>query len=189
MYKRLIKYFFNGLIFLVPISLTVYIFYISFTTVDNFIQGYISEYLPKKIPGMGLLVMVVLITILGYMAQSLIFKPIRNLIDKIFQKTPLIKVLYSSIKDLLSAFVGQDKKFNKPVLVLMNKSESIYKIGFLTSSELSKLGFIDMVAIYLPHSYNFSGELYIVKKENVTPLNIPASDVMKYIISGAVTKI
>jgi uncharacterized membrane protein len=189
MYKRLIRYFFNGLIFLLPVGLTIYIFYISFTAIDNFIQGFVTEYLPKRIPGIGIFAVIILVTLLGFMAQSFIFKPIHRLVDKLFQKTPIVKVLYSSIKDLLSAFVGQDKKFDKPVLVLMNKSESIYKIGFLTSSDLSKLGVINMVAVYLPHAYNFSGELFIVPADNIKPLNIQASDAMKYIISGAVTKI
>ena len=172
-----------------PVGLTIYIFYISFTTIDNFIQSFVTEYLPKQIPGIGILAVIIIVTLLGYIVQSFIFKPIHRLIDKLFQKTPIVKVLYTSVRDLLSAFVGQDKKFDKPVLVLMNKSESIYKIGFLTSSDLSKLGVINMVAVYLPHSYNFSGEIFIVPIENIKPLNIPSSDAMKYIVSGAVTKI
>jgi uncharacterized membrane protein len=189
MYKRLIRYFFNGLIFLVPVGLTLYIFYISFTSIDNFIQGYVTEYLPKKIPGLGILAVIVSITVLGVLAQNFIFKPIRNLIDNIFQKIPIIKILYSSIKDFLSAFIGQDKKYDKPVLVLMNKSANVYKIGFMTNEDLSSLGLKNMVAVYFTHSYTFSGEVFVVPKENIQPLNISSTEALKFTLSGGVTKI
>jgi uncharacterized membrane protein len=133
--------------------------------------------------------MLVLITLLGFVGQSIIFRPIRKMTDQLFRKAPLVRILYSAIRDLLSAFVGQDKKFNKPVLVKVNKISDLEKIGFITAEDLSELDINDKVAVYFPHSYNFSGELFIVPKEQIKPLNIAASEAMKFVLTGGITKV
>ena len=103
---------------------------------------------------------------------------------------PLIKTIYESVTDLLSAFVGNKKKFNVPVMVKMNKESDIYKLGFLTREDLSQLGIPNTyVAVYLPHSYNFSGNMFVVPSTQVTTLNLPSSEVMKFIVSGGVIDI
>jgi uncharacterized membrane protein len=105
------------------------------------------------------------------------------------EKAPLIKVIYSSVKDLLSAFVGKERKFDKPVLVHLDKGGILSRLGFITSENLDDLGIKDRVSVYLPSSYGVLGELYIVPAERVTPLDINSADVMKFIVSGGVTKI
>ena len=102
-------------------------------------------------------------------------------------KIPIVKLIYSAVKDLLGAFVGDKKKFNKPVLVRINKDNSLYQIGFVTQPDLSDLGLQDMVVVYFPHSYAFSGFHYFVPKENIKPLNIPGPMAMKFIVSGGVS--
>jgi len=102
-------------------------------------------------------------------------------------KIPLVKLIYSAVKDLLGAFVGDKKKFNKPVLVRMNKENNLYQIGFITQSDLSDIGLTDMVVVYFPHSYAFSGYHYFVPKESIKPLDIPGPTAMKFIVSGGVS--
>ena len=187
--KTLARYFLQGLLFIAPSAITVYIIYIVFTVVDNFIQGFVSGYIPFRIPGLGILAVLLIITLLGFIGQSFIFRPFRIILDRVFQHAPLVKVLYSAIRDLLSAFVGQEKKFNKPVLVKVNTISELEKIGFITTEDLSDLGISDKVAVYFPHSYNFSGELFIVPKEHIKPLKISAAEAMKFIVSGGVTKV
>jgi uncharacterized membrane protein len=189
MLKRIIRYFFQGLIFFAPSAATLYIMYIVFTYVDNFIQSFIQGLLPFKIPGLGIIVILFLITFLGFIGQSILFRPIAMMVDRLFQKAPLVRVLYSAIRDLLSAFVGKEKKFNKPVLVKVNTVSELEKMGFITNEDLSDLNIKDKVAVYFPHSYNFSGEMFIVPKELVKPLNISSSEAMKFIVSGGVTKV
>jgi uncharacterized membrane protein len=183
------RYFFQGVLFIAPVGITLYIVYLLFTYVDGYLQSLIKEYLPFNIPGLGILLLVLLITLLGFIAQSILFRPIKHLIDKIMKNVPLIKVLYSALSDLFSAFVGTEKKFNKPVLVKVNLISDLEKMGFLTSEDLSDLDIKDKVTVYFPHSYNFSGEMFIVPKEHITPLNIPAAEAMKFIVSGGVTKV
>jgi uncharacterized membrane protein len=108
----------------------------------------------------------------------------------LISQAPLIKVIYTSIKDFISAFVGKDRRFTEPVLVKVNRQSDIEKLGFITQKDLSNIGIPQgRVAVYLPHSYNFSGNLFIVPVENVTPLNAPPAEVMKFIVTAGVTSI
>ena len=187
--KRLVRYFLQGLLYLAPTAVTIYIVYLVFRFVDGPIRQYIVNILDIDIPGTGLLVILVGITLLGFIGQTILFRPIRLLIDKIMKNAPLVKVIYSSLKDLLSAFVGKEKKFNEPVLVKVNLISDLEKMGFITQTDLSELGIKDKVTVYFPHSYNFSGEMFIVPSKHVTKLDIPAAEAMKFIVSGGVTTV
>jgi uncharacterized membrane protein len=136
------------------------------------------------IPGLGIVILFVLITFLGLIGSTIIARPIKRLVGKLMDKAPLLKVIYSAIRDLLSAFVGKEKKFDQPVLVIVNTISNLEKMGFITQKDLSDLGIIDKVSVYFPHSYNFSGEMFIVPKELVRPINIPPAEAMKFIVSG-----
>ena len=178
--KRILGYFLSGLILVAPITIILYIVFKLFTYLDSII--------PISIPGLGLLTLVVAITILGYLGSSFISQPIRRRANKLLDRIPLIKTLYTAITDLLSAFVGQKKSFSRPVLVKLSRSSDIEKLGFITNDDLSKLNIpLGKIAVYLPHSYNFSGNLYIVPIENITPIKANTAEVMKFIVSGGVT--
>lgn len=178
-FRRLLNYFLRGLLILVPITLTVYIIVEALQWIDSLI--------PVQIPGLGLVIVSGVIILFGYLASNLIARPIFDMMEEILLKVPLISLIYSSIKDLLSAFVGDKKKFTQAVLVTMDEANGIQKMGFLTQSSLEVLELQDKVAVYLPHSYNFSGNFYIVPRERVTLLNLPGADVMKFIVSGGVS--
>jgi len=143
--------------------------------------------IPFKLPGLGLLTILASITLLGYLASTLLAGPLFSLLEDVLSKVPLVSIIYSSLKDLISAFVGDKKKFNQPVLVTLNPEFSIQKPGFITQTDLSKLGLTDQVAVYLPHSYNFSGNLYIVPAKFVKPIYASSTDIMKFIVSGGVS--
>jgi uncharacterized membrane protein len=187
--KNLIRYFFKGLLIIAPAFLTIYIVYITVTYIDDFIQSFAQNYVHFHIRGLGIITMLVLVTLLGFIGQSIIFSPLRGGMDKIFRNAPVVKILYSAIRDLLTAFVGQEKKFNKPVLVRINKISDLEKIGFITSEDLGDLDIHDKVVVFFPHSFTFSGELFVVPKDQISPLDIPASEAMKFVLSGGVTKV
>ena len=187
--KRLIRYFLQGLLYLAPTAITIALVYLIFTRVDSGMRSLIEKFFHIDIPGIGILVLVVLITLLGFAGQSILFRPIRRLIDNIMARAPFVKLIYSSIKDLMSAFVGSEKKFNKPVLVKVNMISNLEKMGFITQSDLSELNIKDKAAVYFPHSYNFSGEMFIVPVEHITPLEIAPAEAMKFNVSGGVTKV
>jgi uncharacterized membrane protein len=178
-FRRVLRYFFSGTIFIVPLVATVYVIYISFRTLDELIN------LPY--PGLGFALIFIAITAFGYLTTNLAFRTFTNWMDRGVNKIPLIKLIYTALKDLLSAFVGDKKKFNKPVLVEINKENKLFQIGFITQNDLRELGLHDMVSVYLPHSYAFSGLHYIIPKDRVTPLNVSGTVAMKYIVSGGVS--
>lgn len=178
--NRFLSYFFRGLLFIVPIALTMYIIILAISWLDSLI--------PFRIPGLGMLTILAFITLIGYLASTLLAGPIFNLLEEVLVKVPLINIIYTSLKDLISAFVGDKKKFNQPVLVTMNPEFVIQKPGFITQKDLSQLGLVGQVAVYLPHSYNFSGNLYIVPAKYVEPISAATSaDIMKFIVSGGVS--
>ncbi|RZK68604.1 MAG: DUF502 domain-containing protein [Pedobacter sp.] len=142
---------------------------------------------PLYIPGLGIVSVIIIILIVGIVATYLITEPIYNWVNKWLNKIPVFKFLYSSVKDLTEAFVGDEKKLNEPVLVSCD--DGTKKIGFLTQKDLSILGLQDEVAVYFPWSYSFAGQLVIVKAECVRPLHISSAQAMKFIVSGGVSAI
>ncbi|WP_162341104.1 DUF502 domain-containing protein [Cyclobacterium salsum] len=178
--KRILGYFLRGLLFVVPFFLTGYIIILTVQFLDNII--------PVNIPGLGILVMLVFITLVGYLTSIFITKSIFEELEKIVFKIPLVNILYTSIKDLMSAFVGDKKKFNTPIIVKL--SENTSRLGFMTQDDLNVLGEEDLVAVYFPHSYNFSGNLFLVPRANVTRLkNVNSTEIMKFIVSGGVSQL
>lgn len=178
-FRKVIRYFFSGTLFIVPLVATAYFIFVSFRWLDSLLN------LPY--PGLGFLIILLVITLFGYLTTNFAFRTFTTWFDHGMNKIPLVKLIYSSLKDLLDAFVGDKKKFNKPVLVEINKENKLYQIGFVTQNDLTEFGLKDMVSVYLPHSYAFSGIHYILPKERITPLNISGPVAMKYIVSGGVS--
>ena len=179
MFRKILRYFFSGTLFIVPLVATAYFIFVSFRWLDGLLN------LPY--PGIGVAMILAVITIFGYFTTHFAFKTFADWFDHMMNRIPLIKLIYAAIKDLLSAFVGDKRKFNKPVLVTINKENNLHQIGFVTQSDLSDLGLTDMVAVYFPHSYAFSGNHFLVSKDNVRPLNISGPVAMKFIISGGIS--
>lgn len=187
---HILRWFMQGLIIIAPLTITLYILYLIFTYVDGILEKQINQLLGISIPGLGIVVIFIGLTIIGYLGTTIIFRPILRYFDKLISKAPLVKVIYTSIKDFFSAFVGQKKRFTEPVLVRINKDTELQKIGFVTNHDLTLLGIEgEMVAVYLPHSYNFSGNLFVVPAERITKLNARPADVMKFVISAGITDI
>jgi uncharacterized membrane protein len=188
--RKLGGYLLQGIFVTAPIGVTAYIIYAVFTFLDGLLRRFLDPLLGVHIPGIGLLSIIVLITLLGYLTQTIVFRPVRKTVMRLMNKAPLLKVIYSAIRDLLSAFVGKEKKFTEPVLVLIHPPSNLEKLGFVTQTDLAILGIrVKKVAVYFPHSYNFSGELFIVPAENVKPLDLPSAEVMKFIVSGGVANL
>ena len=185
--RKLFQYFLQGLLLVAPFGLTIYFIYVIFNFTDNLIKQFLMEFLEINIPGLGVLVIIAFLVVIGFLGQTIIARPFKVLFGKFLDRVPILRVVYSALNDLFSAFVGQEKKFDKPVLVLVNPVTNLEKLGFLTESDLSKLALQDKVAVYFPHSYNFSGELYIVPSVQITPVDISPAEVMKFIVSAGVS--
>ena len=187
--KKLLAYFMQGLVLVAPIAITVYIVFEIFNFIDGLLRSQLESWFGYGIPGLGLIIIVGLLAFLGYLGESFVPTPFKALGDRLLKRAPLLKLIYSSLVDLFSAFVGKEKKFNQPVLVKINRENNLWKIGFITQKSLEEIGMDGMVAVYFPHSYNFSGELFLIETTAVKPLDMPPSEAMKFVVSGGVTRV
>lgn len=176
--KRLIRYFIRGCLVSVPLALTAWLVFVTLRFVDQ---------LPAiGIPGVGFVLTITLVTLVGVFTSNVIGKRVFQVVDRLFSGMPLVKLLYSSLKDLIRAFVGDDKKFDRPVAVLMSSSGA-RMLGFITRDGLHALGMPEHVAVYFPQSYNFAGQLALVPREHVELLEAASSEVMTFIVSGGIS--
>jgi len=180
--KSILKYFLRGLLVFVPVGLTTFILVYVFTSLDKLF----SKLFPITFPGMGFLVTIGGIFLIGLFASNFVGKKLFGLLNKILNKVPLVKMLYGAIRDLVEAFAGEKKKFDKPVLVTFGPNSYAKIVGFMTRENLENLGLKDHVAVYLPQSYNFAGNVLLFPKEAVKPLGIESSEAMTLIVSGGV---
>jgi uncharacterized membrane protein len=193
-FKTVFNYFLQGLLITVPITVTFVILIQAIIWIDNLIPLHIPITAPGfprfEIPGVGILTLFIVVTVFGYFASNLVANPFFAMMEKLLGKTPLLKIIYTSVKDLVEAFVGEKKRFTKPVLVTMSLQPMLQRIGFVTENDLSRLGIESTkLAVYLPFSYGFNGQLYIVDAINVRELDVSGTEMMKFIISGGVTDI
>jgi uncharacterized membrane protein len=187
--KRLVNYFLQGLLYVLPLGLTIFVIIYLVNQVDGILAPIFTHFLNIKIPGLGLLSMLIIITIFGYIGQSVLGRPFKLVIERLLQKAPLLNMVYTSIRDFMEAFVGKEKKFNQPVLIKVSSTSEMQRMGFITQNDLSELSIKDKVAVYIPFAYAFSGELYIVPASYVTSVNVSSGEWMKFIISGGITKV
>ena len=180
--NRLTKYFLRGLLIFVPAALTIFAFIWVFTKLDTGLRTIFNI----SIPGLGIIVTIAVIFVVGFVASSLLGNKLFGLIESAFTKTPLVKMIYSSVKDLVGAFAGDKKKFNKPVVVELIPG-GVKALGFVTRESLEFLGLPGHMAVYLPQSYNFAGAVLIFPSAQVKPLKIDSSEAMRFIVSGGVS--
>jgi len=188
--KNAIGHFVQGLIVIVPFAITVFVFYKVLDTVHSTFHfvGVIVH--PLLDPFIILVAIVLAIYIIGRISAILLFTPMYHRIEKDIERVPLIRIVYTSVKDMMSAFVGSKRRFNRPVLVTIDKVNNIKQMGFITQEDLSTMNIeAGYVAVYMPFSYGFSGKLLIMPKENVVAVDASATEVMKFIVSGGVTHV
>ena len=175
--RTLLRYFAQGVLVALPIAVTVYLLYRLVTFIDGLLR------LP--VPGLGLVVTLALLTLLGFVTSSVIGTRLIALTEGVFKRLPLVKILYSAVKDLVGAFVGDRKGFDRPVAVQLPGGQGRV-FGFATREQLPFPGFEQHIAVYFPQSYNFAGNLVAVPRASVTPLDVKSSDFMSFVISGGI---
>jgi uncharacterized membrane protein len=197
--RKLFNYFLQGLIILAPISITIWTVVTVFNWIDGILPNLVHNLFPRlavdqagnpqRIPGLGFVVFIGIALLVGYISPSFIVSRLVDVADRVLEKTPGIKFIYSTIKDFFEAFGGSKRKFDKAVLVSVTAPD-VWRIGFITQEELDEFGLQDYVAVYCPQSYAFSGHLYFVKKDRVRLVtDISSADAMKFAISGGVADI
>ncbi|MFC3810505.1 DUF502 domain-containing protein [Lacihabitans lacunae] len=189
--NKFLGFFVRGLLFVAPVGFTMLILYSAFDFVDSLVRIKFSLDPATRqeffIPGLGFVIVIAGTALIGFVFTVLLPQTIQNWLENGIKNLPLVKIFYSAFKDLISAFVGDKKKFKQGVLVTLNKENSIKKMGFLTQENLNMIDLPDMVSVYCPHSYAFSGDMFIVPRDQVQLLNLSSAEVMKIIVSGGVS--
>lgn len=175
----LLRYFLQGLIIISPIAITAWAAYSIFDFIDTKI--------PSMPRGLGFVIIIISLVIIGWLGSTfLIWKVLIDFFDNILERTPFLKFIYTSVKDVVESFMGDKKKFTKPVLVKVRIQPEIFQIGFITQKDLHNINLPGKVAVYLPHSYAVSGLVYIVDAASVQPLSMNPADAMKMAVSGGI---
>jgi len=183
--KLFVRYFIQGLLFWTPIFITGYIIYFIFSVFDRIIPKLFNIDLT---PGVGIVIVVVFLVVTGAITSLLLVKPAFSFLENYVYKIPFINIIYSSSKDVVSAIVGEKKRFDHPVMIKTGGSDAgTFRIGFITRDEFNVKGMEELVSVYFPHSYNISGNIIFVPKDKVLTLNITGAEAMKFIVSAGMT--
>jgi uncharacterized membrane protein len=181
-YQKGIQYFLQGLLILGPVSITIYFIYLVFDKIDSILRPVIN------IPGLGFLIIIAFVIFVGYVSSFFVMGRLLSILDKVLERTPGIKLLYSFVRDFFEAFAGNKKKFTNNVLANVDDTD-VWRVGFITQEDMSSFGMESYVAVYLPMAYSVAGNVYIVPKERIRPITtISAAQSMKFAVSGGVTQ-
>ncbi len=177
--RRLAGYFLRGLVIMAPLALTVYVCFTIITAIDGWIHF--------AVPRVGFAITIGLITLVGALGSNVLTDTLVGLIDRLLEKLPFVRLLYGTAKDFFEAFAGDKKRFDTAVLVTLYPSSEAKALGFMTRKDVEMFGLTNHVAVYLPHSYAFTGQLVLVPAEHVTLVQASSAELMTFIVSGGVT--
>ena len=179
--RALINYFLRGLVVVAPLAFTAYVCWRLFVAIDS--------WLPFAVPGVGFVVAIVFFTLVGFLASTFLARGLFSIVESVLTRLPFVRLLYTSTKDLLNAFVGEQRRFDKPVLVTIMPDAGGRAIGFVTQDALEHLGLHGQVAVYFPLSYSVAGHMVLFPASRIEPLRADSAEVMAFIMSGGVTRI
>ncbi|NUP12458.1 MAG: DUF502 domain-containing protein [Polyangiaceae bacterium] len=177
--KWFVDNFFKGCLVLVPLAITVYVVWVVFVTLDRL--------LPSPVPGLGIVLAAVAITVIGFLTGNVIGRRVVDFVEHLLEKMPIVRLVYASLKDLIGAFVGSKQSFDRPVVVKLDEAGSVGALGFVTCDQFDDPALAGQVAVYLPQSYNFAGNLLVVPKDRVIPVNADGASFVTFIVSGGVS--
>jgi uncharacterized membrane protein len=175
----LIKNFVRGLAIVVPITATAWLIWATVVTIDR--------WLGIPWPGAGIAVTFALILLVGILAGNVIGRTFFHWTEQIFVRAPIVKIIYMAIKDFVEAFVGDRRKFNRPVIVDLTELGEINALGFVTRESIEFLPDSELLAVYFPQSYNIAGNLLLVPPRRVRPIDADSAQVMAVIVSGGIS--
>ncbi|GAO41857.1 DUF502 domain-containing protein [Flavihumibacter petaseus] len=191
-WKKVFQYFLQGVLVVAPVAITGYLIFWFVSSIDNLIPLFqvkddSGRFMTRNY-GLGFVVIIAALIVIGYLSSNFITSRIFSLFDHWLERAPGVKFIYTSIKDFFEAFAGNKRKFNKPVAVSLHL-EDVYQIGFITDEDASEFGLQGYITVYVPLSYSFAGQTYLVPRHRVRPIDhVKAADAMKYVVSGGVAE-
>ncbi len=192
-YRKLLQYFLQGMLVLAPITVTLYALYAVVTSIDSWIPIFTTVdekgVVHVQNYGVGIVVIITVIILIGYFSSFFITSRIIYFMDKLMQKTPGIKHIYSTTRDFFEAFAGDKKKFTQNVLANVDDND-VWRLGFVTRNDMEEFGLSGFVSVYIPMAYSVAGNVYVIPKSRVKPItHISSAQTMKFAVSGGVTDV
>ncbi len=192
-YRKMLQYFLQGLLILGPVTITAYFIYWAVSSIDGLIpiftytdaQGIVQV----RNYGFGFVVIIFFLITIGYFSSFFITSRFLSFFDRLLEKTPGIKHIYSTTRDFFEAFAGENKKFTKHVLANVDDND-VWRFGFITREDMQDFGLNEYVTVYVPMAYSIAGNVYVIPKSRIRLIeNISAAQTMKFTVSGGVTDI
>ena len=174
--KKITKYFLKGIVIIAPLVILTYVAVVVVSVFDKLVPG-VSKTL-------SIAAVIVFTTIVGFLFSSKITRGFISWLGGALKHFPHIHRTYTSIRKL-GSLTGTENAFETPVLIGGEKEER--RVGFITKENLEEFGIKDSVAVYIPQSFSFSGEVVIVKKDNIIPIEKNKSKAFTLAISGGLT--
>lgn len=192
-YKKALQYFLQGLLVLAPVLITFYVLFSVVTSIDNLLPIFTvtdsKGVVQVKNYGLGFVVIILFIITIGYFSYFFISNRIIIFFDKMMQRLPGLKHIYSTTRDFFEAFAGDKKKFTYNVLANVDDND-VWRVGFVTQEDMAEFGLKEYVAVYVPMAYSVAGNVYIIPKTRIKSItHISSSQTMKFAVSGGVTDI
>ena len=192
-YRKFLQYFLQGLLILAPITITAYAIFWVITSIDSLLPIFTYKDLQGNVRvqnyGIGFLIIIAALIVIGYFSSFFITGRVVSFVDRILEKTPGIKYVYSTTRDFFEAFAGAKKKFTKNVLANVDDND-VWRFGFITREDMEEFGLKDYVTVYIPMAYSVAGNVYVIPKTRVkTITNISAAQTMKFAVSGGITDV
>jgi uncharacterized membrane protein len=192
-YKKLLQYFLQGLLILAPLVITAYAIFWVVSSIDSLIPIFTYKDVQGNVKvqnyGIGFIIIIAVLVLIGYFSSFFITGRVVSFVDKILEKTPGIKYIYSTTRDFFEAFAGDKKKFTHNVLANVDDND-VWRFGFVTREDMEDFGLKDYVTVYIPMAYSVAGNVYVIPKNRVRPItNINAAQTMKFAVSGGITDV
>jgi uncharacterized membrane protein len=198
--RFLVRYFIRGLLLVVPVGATAAILIYVFNLIGGLVErpdlkGWTVPLLDVEVSFQGLawrafsfLFIIASVIGIGLLTSNVMTQWVLRRLEELVFRVPVVKLIYTSIRDMVEAVVSEKKKFDKPVLLSFTEQPDVEVIGFVTRGDLTEFGRPGKVAVYVPQSYNFAANLVLVPKERVTPIDLKSGDVMAFVVSGGVSQ-
>lgn len=178
------QYFLRGVLVVAPLLITVSALAWSFNKVDGVLRPYLN------VPGLGTITLLLVVVVIGWISTFQFVKHLSGFLGNAIEHTPGVSFIYTSVRDFFEAFVGNKRRFTNAVLVNVLADE-VWLVGFLTDEEVERFNLgKDYVSVYVPQAYNVGGQLYLVKRNRLRPIeHLAPADVMKYAVTGGAVEI
>ena len=178
--KTLAKSFLQGCLVLVPTVVTAWAVYLVWVKLDALLPS-------RFFPGAGVLLALGFITGVGALFSNVVGRRLLRVTEQVIARVPIVRLLYSTLRDFVEAFVGEEKGFDRPAVVQLTEDGAVHGLGFITRDDLSDVGLPGQMAVYMPQAYALAGHVVVLPASRVRALDVDAGRFMALVVSGGVT--